>query len=137
MIQLLAGAKGTGKTKRLLNMANQSVKTTDGTIVYIDDDKRHIYDLHYDIRFVGTEGYPLSDCRVFTGFICGILSQNSDIEKIYIDGLTNIIGFVDGEGLIKLHDELDTISKGNNVSFVISVNWDEDKLPENIREFVI
>ena len=137
MIQFLAGAKGTGKTKKLLNMVNASVKTTDGAIVYIDDDTRHIYDLHYDIRFVGTKGYPLSDCNVFVGFICGVLSQNSDIKEIYVDGLTNIIGTVDGGGLSELAERLCVLSEENNVSFILTINWDEDKLPEKVKTLLI
>ena len=137
MIQFLAGAKGVGKTKRLIEIANASVKTTDGDLVYIDDDKRHIYDLHYDIRFVDTGSYPLSDCNVFIGFLCGILSQNSDIKEIYVDGLTNIIKTVDTDNLSWLVDELGKLSKGNSVNFIMSINWDEENLPEEIRQLLI
>jgi len=137
MIQFLAGAKGVGKTKKLIGMANASVKTTDGDLVYIDDDKRHIYDLHYDIRFVDTTSYPLSDCDIFIGFICGVLSQNSDIKEIYVDGLTNIVETVDNDSLPDLTAKLGTLSAENNVDFIVSINWDEDKLPECVREFLI
>jgi len=137
MIQFLAGPKGAGKTKRLLSMVNASVRTTDGDLVYIDDDNRHIYDLHYDIRFVETGGYPLTDCDVFIGFICGVLSQNSDIKEIYVDGLTNIIGAVDNESLSDMTDKLGVLSKENSVDFIISVNWDEDKLPDGVKALVI
>jgi len=137
MIQFLAGVKGVGKTKKLIGMANESVKTTDGHIVFIDDDKRHIYDLHYDIRFVNTAGYPLKDCGVFTGFICGVLSQNSDIKEIYIDGLTNVVERVDLESLDALADSLEILSKENHVDFIISINWEADNLPEKIKTFLI
>jgi len=137
MIQFLAGAKGVGKTKRLLNMVNQSVKTTDGDLVYIDDDKRHIYDLHYDIRFVETGSYPLTDCNVFIGFICGVLSQNSDIKEIYVDGLTNIIGNIDDANLSDFTGKLDILSKQNNVNFIVTINWEEEKLPEDVKRLLI
>ena len=137
MIQFVAGAKGVGKTKKLIDMANRSAKTTDGDIVFVDDDRRHIYDLHYDIRFVETGGYPLNDCGVFIGFICGILSQNSDIKEIYADGLTNIIENVDNDSMARLVDGLDLLSKDNGVDFIFSVNWEAEKLPETVQALLI
>ncbi len=94
MIQILVGEKGEGKTKRLIDMSNEAGKLSDGHIVFIDDDNRHMYDLHYNIRFVDTTGFVIEDQRIFFGFICGILSQDGDIEKIYIDGLNNIIKYM-------------------------------------------
>ena len=57
MIQILIGEKGEGKTKRLIDMSNEAGKLSDGHIVFIDDDNRHMYDLHYNIRFVDTTEY--------------------------------------------------------------------------------
>ena len=90
MIQILAGEKGEGKTKRLIEMANDAGKSSKGHVVFIDDDNRHMYDLHYNIRFVKTN-FVMNDQKIFFGFICGILSQDNDIEQIYIDGLHNIV----------------------------------------------
>lgn len=137
MIQFMAGLKGVGKTKRLIKMVNDSVKTTDGHLVFIDDDKRHIYDLHYDIRFVETGSFPLSNYREFIGFVCGILSQDSDIKEIYVDGLTNIIKTVDNDSLIKLVKKLEQLSKENSVNFIISINYDVDSMPQEVKELLI
>ena len=67
MIQILAGEKGQGKTKRLIAMANEASKTIDGNVVFIDDDNRHMYDLYYGIRFVETSHYKICDYEVFIG----------------------------------------------------------------------
>ena len=67
MIQILAGEKGQGKTKRLIAMANEASKTIDGNVVFIDDDNRHMYDLHYNIRFVKTN-FVMNDQKIFFGF---------------------------------------------------------------------
>ena len=133
MIRLLAGGKGEGKTKKLIDMANAAVKTTDGHIVFIDDDRRHIYDLHYDIRFVETVDYPLSNYRELVGFICGILSQDNDIVEIYLDGLTNLMKNFDNEALLKLRVKLDRLTETHGVQFVISLNCNPDELPEEIK----
>lgn len=136
MIQFLAGEKGQGKTKKLISMANDAVKTTDGHIVYIDDDKRHIYDLNYEIRFVETANFPLSNYREFIGFVCGILSQNSDIKEIYVDGLTNIVKKIDNEDLVKLVNKLKSLSSECTVDFIISMNCNIEDLPE-AKELVL
>ena len=91
MIQIIAGEKGQGKTKRLLDMANEAGKVADGNIVFIDDDKRHMFDLSYNIRFVETSSFIMDDHRMFYGFIRGILSQDSDIETVRGNG--EYIGF--------------------------------------------
>ena len=138
MIKLLAGGKGGGKTKRLIDMSNEAVKTTDGHIVFIDDDRRHIYDLHYDIRFVDTTEFPLSNYRELVGFIYGILSQDNDIVEIYIDGIQNIIKTFDYEAFEKLRVKLDKISAARSVEFFMVMNCENmDELPQSIKELTI
>jgi len=137
MIRLLAGGKGEGKTKKLIDMANASVKTTEGHIVFIDDDRRHMFDLQYDIRFVETADYPLSNYREFIGFVCGILSQDNDIVEIFVDGLTNIIKNFDNEALLKLRVKLDRLTETHGVQFVISMNCNPDELPDEIKPLMV
>ena len=136
MIKLIAGGKGEGKTKRLIEMANAAVKTTDGHIVFIDDDRRHIYDLHYDIRFVETADFPLSNYREFVGFVCGILSQDNDIVEIYIDGLQNVIATFDDEIFLKLKAKLEKLSQTHSVDFVLSMNCSPEDLPDEIKQLL-
>jgi len=137
MIRLLAGGKGEGKTKKLIELANEAVKTTEGHIVFVDDDKRHIYDLHYDIRFVDTTDFPLSNYREFIGFLYGILSQNNDIVEIYVDGLTNLIKTFDNEALLKLRVKLDRLTETHGVQFVISMNCNPDELPDEVKPLLV
>ncbi len=136
-IKLLVGGKGEGKTKRLIDMANESVKTTDGHIVFIDDDRRHIFDLHYDIRFVDTIDFPLMNYRELIGFIFGILSQDADICEIYLDGINNLVKTLDFESLRRLLQKMDSIHKKFGVTFILSVNVPKDELPAELAELVI
>lgn len=137
MIHFLAGGKGSGKTKKLIDMANQAAKTTDGHLVFIDDDNRHIYDLHYDIRFVETRNFPLSNYRELIGFICGIMSQDSDIKEIYIDGLTNVVKNMDNDSLLKLVAKLENLSEEYELDFIISMNCKTEDLPEEIKKLLV
>jgi hypothetical protein len=133
----MAGQKGQGKTRKIIDMANAAAKVADGVLVYIDDDRRHSREISRDIRFVEAGKGVLSNYREFVGFILGILSQNSDIEHIYVDGLCNVIKNLDNESLQKLTRKLDAISQRDEVSFTISVNYEPDTLPDDIKALLI
>ena len=136
MIQIIAGEKGEGKTKRLIEMANGSGKTANGHVVFIDDDNRHMYDLHYNIRFVKTN-YKMEDQKVLFGFICGIISQDSDIEHIYIDGLHNITKNMNEESLNEFVKNIEALSVNENVDFSMIVSAKADTLPAAVQKYVI
>ena len=90
MMQLIYGHKGSGKSKRLLDMANAEVDSTAGNIVYIDDNNRCMYDLRHEIRFINTADYDIDNMDMLYGFVCGILSGDFDISSVYIDGLKKL-----------------------------------------------
>mgnify|MGYP000937713908 CR=1 FL=1 len=136
MIKIIAGEKGEGKTKKLIEMANEAAKTAKGHVVFIDDDNRHMYDLHYNIRFVKTN-YKMDDQRILFGFICGILSQDSDIEQIYIDGLNNIVENLTNEDIAEFTAEIGKLSAENGVDFVFIISSKADTLPEGIKRYII
>ena len=136
MVQILAGEKGEGKTKILIDLANESVSTSDGDVIYIDDDKRHIYDLNHKIRFVEVSEFPLANYRVLIGFIYGIFSQNSDITKVFVDGIFKIVQSLGNEDLIKLVARLDSMSKAYNVDFVLAGNVDPAELPKEVEQYI-
>ena len=136
MVQILAGEKGEGKTKILIDLANESVSTSDGDVIYIDDDKRHIYDLNHMIRFVEVSEFPLANYRELIGFIYGIFSQNSDITKVFVDGIFKIVQSLGNEDLIKLVARLDSMSKAYNVDFVLAGNVDPAELPKEVEQYI-
>ena len=130
------GEKGEGKTKILIDLANESVSTSDGDVIYIDDDKRHIYDLNHKIRFVEVSEFPLANYRELIGFIYGIFSQNSDITKVFVDGIFKIVQSLGNEDLIKLVTRLDSMSKAYNVDFVLAGNVDPAELPKEVEQYI-
>ena len=90
MIHLIYGAKGSGKTKRIIDMANASIDTTTGDIVFITDTNRYMYDIKYQIRFINTEDNHIFTEEALLGFIKGLIAGNHDIKTIYIDGAHRI-----------------------------------------------
>ena len=137
MVKLVAGGMGTGKSRRLIEMANASVKTTDGSIVFIDYDNRHMYALHYDVRFIETRDFPLDNHREFLGFICGIMSRDSDIKEIYVDDLNRIIKMLDDEHKVTLCDRLAELGDKYGLDFILAFNRDPAGLPDGLKQLII
>lgn len=137
MVKILAGEKGEGKTKKLIDMANAAGKESQGSVVFVDDDSSHMYDLHYSVRFVETPRFIMEDPQVFRGFVCGILSQNSDIETIYIDGLNHIVDKISDTDFVSFIQDLDKTSKETEMDMVMIISRKTDLLPAEVQEYLI
>ncbi len=136
MIEIIAGVKGKGKTKHLLDKVNASVKTAKGSIVYLDKSPKHMYELNNKIRLIDVADYPIANCDEFMGFLCGIISQDHDIEEMYLDSFLTISSMKDDE-MTHAIEKLDVISEKFSVKFVLSVSKDERDLPECARAKLI
>lgn len=136
MIQIIAGEKGKGKTKILLDKVNSSIKEASGTIVYLDKNTKHMYELNNKIRLINVNDYCIDSSQEFTGFICGLVSQDHDLEKVYLDSFLNI-SCLEGSDMTAVLDKLDLISAKFSVDFVISVSVNSDVIPEKYKENVI
>lgn len=135
MIHVFCDKRGSGKTKALINMANDAILESKGNVVYIDDDKRHIYDLDRRIRFISTEEFTVKDDKCFYGFLCGIISEDYDIETIFIDGLFNIVQS-DISHAAHLFSDFEKLSQKFNVEFFININSEDKEVPEFIKKYV-
>ncbi|WP_106063197.1 hypothetical protein [Clostridium liquoris] len=134
MIQVLCDQRGAGKTKALIDMANNKVGTSKGHVIFIDDDKRALFELHRDIRFITTCDYNLKNYEGFYGFLCGILSADYDIDTIFIDGLFNIVN-LDVEDAAHLFYKLEKLEEEYDVDFYISAN-EEEEIPECMKKYI-
>jgi len=135
MIKVFYGKKGTGKTKNMLENANGLVAKSAGNVVYIDDSNELLVKLDRKIRFINVKDYPVEGADAFLGFICGVASQNYDIETIFIDGLTYIVGG-DAASLETYFEGLEKITDDNKLNFFISINGDESDTPEFIKKYI-
>ncbi|MCR5268352.1 MAG: twitching motility protein PilT [Lachnospiraceae bacterium] len=137
MIQLIVGGKGKGKTKHLLDKVNTAVKSANGNIVYLDKNSKHMYELKNKIRLINVSEYPLNSPDEFVGFICGIVSQDHDLEQMYLDSflvMAGISGAQEAEPVLK---KLEKISEQFDVYFVISMSVDESELSDEMKSKVI
>jgi ABC-type multidrug transport system ATPase subunit len=136
MVSMLVGPKGSGKTKRMIKLANDDVEKLSGSVVYIDDDKRHIYDLNHDMRFMNMEDYPVKTKEEFFGFVCGIISNNYDIQRIYIDGLLKVVD-INVEDMTDYFSKFTNIAQKNDLKFIFALNEEKDALPEALQQYII
>lgn len=138
MVQLIVGSKGLGKTQYLIDQANEAVKNAAGHVVYIDKSTRHMFELSNKIRLIDASRYPLKNGDEFIGFICGVLSQDHDLEKIFLDSFTKNMKMPDDPALIKEYvDQLEAISTKFKVDFVISISLEKEELDESLQEKVL
>ena len=136
MVQIIAGRKGKGKTKYLLDMANTAVKEAKGSIVYLDKSSKHMYELNNKIRLINVAEFSVSTAEGFIGFICGIISQDHALEAMYLDSFLKLAG-LEGEDITATLAELDQISAKYHVNFVLSVSMDGEELPESAKDMVL
>ena len=136
MIQIIAGEKGKGKTKYLLEKVNESVKSATGNIVYLDKSQKHMYELSNKVRLINVAYYVISNCDEFLGFLCGIISQDHDLEEMYLDSFLTIAKMDDSD-LVHAIEKLETISEKFHVDFVLSISRNESDLPECTKGKVI
>jgi hypothetical protein len=132
MIRLVVGGKGKGKTKILLDQANEAIKISNGNIVFIDKSSKHMYELNNKVRLIDMSNLPLKNSDQFLGALSGILSQDHDIEKVYLDNFMKLAKIEEDE-LNKCLEECESISDLFNVEFIIGVSVDKEVLNDSLQ----
>lgn len=136
MIKVFCARRGDGKTKRLIQLANEHLDNAKGDSVYIDDDSRTMMQLRRKVRFITTDDFNIDDCDSFYGLLCGLISQNYDLENIYVDGLSNITKCsVDDQHV--LFKKIKGLTDKFKLNMYININCEEiNKIPDFIKEYV-
>ena len=134
MIEIICGEKGTGKTKRIISLANGISDQAKGSMVFIDDDNSYMYDLGYSIRFINVTDYALNDPDMFLGFLCGLCASDFDLEYVFVDKLENVV-HADLSELMSFFQQLETLSKQHSLHIILSVSKGEEVLPNFMRPY--
>lgn len=137
MLEVIYGKRGSGKTKKLIEIANSSVKQCSGDVVYIDDDNRCILDLNHKIRFMNAAEYDILSTVGLRGFICGVLASDYDIKEVYIDGFPKIVRCESAQDLGETIEKINGIATKNNIRVVVSISGEKGKEPDFIKEYLI
>ena len=136
MVQLIVGNKGKGKTKHLLDKVNSEIKEISGSIVYLDKSPKHMYELNNKVRLIDVSQFLIENSSEFIGFVCGVLSQDHDLQQMYFDGFLKI-ACLEGKDITPVIEKLDMISKNFEVDFVLSVSMDAECLPEVCKDKIL
>ena len=128
MVKLLIGHKGSGKTNQMIQLANETIKTSDGSIVFINKNHRLTYELSYRIRVICMEDFEhITNIDEYIGFIYGIISSDHDIETIFIDSILKHADVSLGD-LPEFIDRLKAISEIYGLDFIVSVSAEKEEM---------
>lgn len=135
MIKVVYGAKGTGKTKMMIDAANEAVKVAKGHLIFITDSKRGMYDLEREVRFIDTSEYDIAGEAALCGFVKGVIAGNNDNEYVFIDGVVRIAGKPVQE-LAAFFYMLEKVAKTNDITVTVSVSAAKEELPDFVSKYL-
>ena len=135
MIKVIYGAKGTGKTKMMIDAANATVAIAKGHMIFITDSKRGMYDLEREVRFIDTSDYDIAGEAALCGFIKGVIAGNHDNEYVFIDGVVRIAGKPVQE-MAAFFYMLEKVAKDTGITVTVSVSASREELPDFVSKYL-
>lgn len=135
MVKLIAGPKGTGKTKKLVELIKQAVEQENGNVVCLEKNKNLTFDIPYTVRLIHASDYEFKSVEYFKGFISGLHAANYDISHVFIDNLLRIVDESDMNKLADLLAELDAFGEKENIKFTISATAEPETMGDNIKKY--
>ena len=136
MVRLIMGAKGSGKTKHLIEMINNAAKDEPGNVVCIEANRTMTYDIHYHIRLIDAEEYKLNSYDLLRGFISGLYAGNYDITQVFIDNLCKIVGTGVDKDTEEFLNWLDIFGERNNIKFTATISADQAEATDGMQKFL-
>lgn len=137
MVKLILGLKGSGKTKKLVDLVREAVDEGNGDVVVIEKERKLTYDIPYQARLIDAGTYDVGTYEFLKGLICGIHAGNYDITHFYIDNFYKLVGDKSEESLVKFVSWLDAFSDAEKIEFFISVSADPETVPEALKKFLL
>ena len=136
MIRIIAGKKGSGKTKRLIDLTNSTAREDVHDVIFLDDDNRYMFDVDHKVRFINAQEYHVRNTDMFLGFLGGILSSNFDVGTIFIDAFLKL-AHVEMADCKSIMDEMNELGSKHQVDFVLSLSADPEETPDFLKTYLI
>ena len=137
MVKIIMGLKGSGKTKKLVDLVREAVNEGNGDVVCIEKERKLTFDIPYQARLIDAGAYDIGSYEFFKGLICGIHAGNYDITHFFIDNFYKLVEDKSPEALSSFIAWLEAFSKAENIEFVISISGDTELAPENVKALLI
>lgn len=134
-MKIIYGPKGTGKTKAILESANNTLESAKGHVIFVTDTTRYTYDLSNQIRYLDVSGFEIAGEDGFRGFLKGLVAANGDNEYIFIDGIARITG-KSLDQLVSIFTAMDKLENDYGVKFVLTCSAAKEDLPEFVLKYV-
>lgn len=136
MIKLIVGNKGSGKTKTLINMVNDAVKSSKGNVVCVEKGNTLTFDVNHQVRLIDIDDYSIFGFDAFYGFFCGLFAGNYDITEVFVDA-TFKVGGKDVVAFAGMIDKLSPLLEKNGATMTFTVSCDKSELPERVHQYII
>lgn len=137
MVKIIMGLKGSGKTKKLVELVREAVAKEDGDVVCIEKERKLTYDIPYQARLIDAGAYDIGSYEFFKGLICGLHSGNYDISHVFIDNFYKMVDDRSEDNFASFTEWLDKFSASENIEFVISVSADPASYGESVKKHLI
>ena len=135
MVKVIMGQKGSGKTKKLIDLINTAVDTEHGNVVAVAHDSKLTFDISYKIRLVDTSDYIIPNYDTLKGFLYGLHAGNYDITHIFIESLNKLVPTVGNADVEPFLTWLDAFSEKSGIKFTVSISEDAEKASEGVRKY--
>ena len=133
MINVIYGLKGSGKTEKIIGLANARAEDSKGCVFYITDRKEHSLAVSKKVRFIDVNEYGIKCEKCCVPFFKGLLAGNYDITDIFVDGLAKFIG-MNIEDMEKIYTDIDILSQDYNVDFTLTVST--ATVPDFMKKYI-
>ena len=137
MVNIILGLKGSGKTKKLVDLVRDAVNQETGDVVVIERERKLTFDIPYQARLIDAGSYDIGSYEFLKGIICGVHAGNYDITHFFIDNFYKLVNDKSGEALEAFLAWLDKFSEQENISFIISISADPDTVSDKVRAYAI
>ncbi|MCI9010050.1 MAG: hypothetical protein HFE27_02580 [Clostridia bacterium] len=135
MIKIICGAKGSGKTKKIIEAANEAVVGAKGHLIFITDTKRYMYDLKREVRFIDVTDYNVAGEEALCGFVTGAIAGGYDNEYVYLDGIARIAG-KELKDMAQIFYLIEKVSELRGLQVIITCSCSEEELPEFAKKYL-
>ena len=137
MVKLLMGLKGSGKTKKLVDMVCEAIENGKGNVVVIEKERKLTYDIPYQARLVDAGAYGIDTYELLKGMLCGMHAGNYDITNIFVDNFFKLVGDKSSDSLVAFVKWLEAFSETEKVDFVLSISADPQDMSEELKAYCI
>jgi len=137
MVKLLMGLKGSGKTKKLVDMVCEAIENGKGDVVVIEKERKLTYDIPYQARLIDAGAYGVDTYEMLKGMLCGMHAGNYDITNIFVDNFFKLVGDKSSDSLVSFVKWLEKFSETEKVEFVLSISAAPEEMSEELKAYCI